>query len=51
MSSEMNRKIKDSVFCTLFSIPEYTLDMYRALHPEDTEVTEKDIDKKRCMIW
>jgi len=44
MSSEMNRKIKDSVFCTLFSIPEYTLDMYRALHPEDTEVTEKDID-------
>lgn len=44
MSSEMNRKIKDSVFCTLFSIPEYALDMYRVLHPEDTEVTVNDID-------
>ncbi len=38
----MKRKVKDSVFTFLFSQPEYMLEMYRTLHPEDTDVTEKD---------
>lgn len=35
--------IKDSVFRHLFSDPRYGLQLYRVLHPEDTEATEKDI--------
>lgn len=34
---------KDSVFKSLFSQPEYLLQLYQALHPEDTETTESDI--------
>ena len=37
------RNIKDSVFCDLFSIPEYLLQLYRALHPEDTEINQDDL--------
>ena len=37
------RNIKDSVFCDLFSIPEYLLQLYRALHPEDTETDQDDL--------
>ena len=35
--------LKDSVFCNLFSIPEYTLQLYRAMHPEDTTATADNI--------
>ena len=34
---------KDSVFCDLFRERKYALQLYRAIHPEDTEVTEADI--------
>jgi len=44
MANQMKRSIKDSIFTTLFRIPEYSLDMYRSLHPEDTSVTEEDIN-------
>jgi len=38
--------VKDSVFTTLFRDKKYLIQLYRALHPEDTETTEdalKDI--------
>lgn len=38
------RKAKDSVFADLFSIPEYLLQLFQALHPEMTDVTEDDIE-------
>ena len=31
---------KDSVFSTLFQDKKYLIQLYRALHPEDTETTE-----------
>ena len=34
---------KNTVFLDLFSIPEYRLQMFQALHPEMTDVTEDDI--------
>lgn len=34
---------KDSVFRDLFENPKYLLQLYKALHPEDTEVTEDQI--------
>ena len=34
------RTIKDSVFRDLFSQPEYLLQLYQTLHPEDTAATE-----------
>ena len=37
------RKIKDSVFTNLFQDRKYLLQLYKALHPEDCEVTEDEI--------
>ena len=37
------RKIKDSVFTNLFQNKKYLLRLYKALHPEDSSVTEDDI--------
>ncbi|MCM1282819.1 MAG: hypothetical protein NC180_06520 [Muribaculaceae bacterium] len=37
------RKIKDSVFTNLFQDKKYLLCLYKALHPEDSDVTEDDI--------
>ena len=37
------RKIKDSVFTNLFQDKKYLLRLYKALHPEDSYVTEDDI--------
>ena len=34
---------KNTVFLDLFSIPEYRLQMFQALHPEMTDVTEDEI--------
>ena len=38
------RKIKDSVFTNLFQDKKYLLRLYKALHPEDGNVTEEDIN-------
>lgn len=37
------RNINDSVFTDLFKDTEYTLQLYKALHPEDVNVTEDEI--------
>ncbi len=37
------RKIKDSVFTNLFQDKKYLLQLYKALHPEDYNVTEDEI--------
>ena len=39
----VNRQIKDSVFTDLFGNKARLLELYRALHPEDSEATEGDI--------
>jgi len=39
----LNRNSKDSIFCDLFSRPEYCLQLYQVLHPEDTDVREENI--------
>lgn len=39
----MKRIIKSSVFTDLFGNYKYLIELYRALHPEDTTATEKDI--------
>ncbi len=35
---------KDSVFTTLFRDKKYLIQLYRALHPEDTETTEDELE-------
>ena len=35
--------IKDSVFTSLFKEKKYLIQLYRAIHPEDTEATEEDL--------
>ena len=40
---KINRNIKDSVFCDLFGRPEYLIQLYRALHPEDTDTQQEDL--------
>ena len=44
-SPKPNRKYKDSVFTVLFNSKESLLELYKVLHPEDTEVTVNDIEK------
>jgi len=39
---KMKYTVKDSVFTFLFKLPEYTRQLYLALHPEDKEVKEDD---------
>ena len=41
--STPKRKIKDSVFTNLFQDKKYLLQLYKALHPEDVNVTEDEI--------
>lgn len=38
------RKIKDSVFTNLFQDKKYLLQLYKVLHPEDSYVTEDEIE-------
>ena len=40
---KVRRNIKDSVFTDLFRDKKYTLQLYKALHPEDKSATTKDI--------
>ena len=42
-SLKARHNIKDSVFTDLFRDKKYTLQLYKALHPEDKNVTTKDI--------
>ena len=47
------RKIKDSVFTNLFQDRKYLLQLYKALHPEDCNVTEDaiaDITMKHVLV-
>lgn len=39
----MKYTIKDSVFTSLFKEKKYLIQLYRAIHPEDTEATEEDL--------
>lgn len=41
---ETRHAVKDSVFTCLFGKMEYALELYRALHPEDPNVTEEDCE-------
>ena len=41
--SKTKRKSKDSVFVDLFANEENVLQLYKELHPEDTQVTIEDI--------
>ena len=43
MESIPKRKIKDSVFTDLFQNKKYLLQLYKALHPEDSDVTEDEL--------
>lgn len=43
LDDQVNRNAKDSVFCDLFAQPEYLLQMYAVLHPEDDVTSIKDI--------
>ena len=40
----MKQTVKASVFEDLFSNKEYLLQLYQALHPEDTTVLESDLE-------
>ena len=46
------RNTKDSVFTHLFSFPQYQLELYQALHPEDGNVSESDIETitRECVV-
>ncbi len=39
----MKYTIKDSVFTSLFKEKKYLIQLYKAIHPEDTEATEEDL--------
>jgi hypothetical protein len=41
--TDVKGTVKDSVFRDLFGNRKYALQLYQALHPEDTDVTEADI--------
>ena len=43
VESTPKRKIKDSVFTDLFQDKKYLLQLYKALHPEDSDVTEDEL--------
>ncbi len=40
----MNREIKDSVFSRIFQEPEYQVELYTALHPEDKNISQESIE-------
>ena len=52
LQKRTKRNTKDSVFTHLFSIPEYQLKLYQALHPEDQAVCESDIETitRECVV-
>lgn len=44
MKKTIKRNVKDSVFTHLFQEPKYIVELYKALHPEDTEISEESIE-------
>ena len=42
LDDKVNRNAKDSIFVDLFDRPEYLFQLYKVLHPEDTESKEED---------
>ena len=43
MEPKLSRQAKDHVFVDLFNQPKYCLELFNALHPEATDITEADI--------
>jgi len=48
MAKEIRHTAKDNIFRNMFGRTEYTIQLYRALHPEDTITVEDDI--KICTL-
>ncbi|KAI4451898.1 hypothetical protein C823_006458 [Eubacterium plexicaudatum ASF492] len=49
--SDIKATSKDSVFRDLFGDRKYALQLYQAIHPEDTNVTESDISNVTIKIY
>ena len=43
MEPRLSRQAKDHVFVDMFNQPKYCLELFNALHPEATDITEADI--------
>jgi len=43
LERRVKQNVKDSVFTHLFKNPDYTIQLYRAIHPEDTTSTAADV--------
>ena len=43
MEPRPSRQAKDHVFVDMFNQPKYRLELFKALHPEATDITEADI--------
>lgn len=44
MQGNVKGNVKDSIFCNLFRIKKYLLQLYQALHPEDAGMTEAGLE-------
>ena len=44
MQGKVKGNVKDSIFCNLFRIKRYLLQLYQALHPEDAGMTEEGLE-------
>ena len=44
MQEKVKGNVKDSIFCNLFRIKKYLLQLYQALHPEDSGMTEEGLE-------
>ena len=44
MQGKVKGNVKDSIFCNLFRIKKYLLQLYQALHPEDAGMTEEGLE-------
>ena len=44
MQEKVKGNVKDSIFCNLFRIKKYLLQLYQAFHPEDAGMTEAGLE-------
>lgn len=44
MQGKVKGNVKDSIFCNLFRIKKYLLQLYQVLHPEDAGMTEEGLE-------
>ncbi len=44
MQGNVKSTVQDSIFCNLFKIKKYLLQLYQALHPEDSNMTEEGLE-------